>query len=192
MVVEDDVDVDQIHVDQRLFSPLSFSTTINQVHTQGLALSTSRTSSSNEQGHEVSILFFQCNDQVYLTVITILALRTQNRQLHQAPKIGSTLLWRGTANTFKTLRIETSGPRTFCGAYRHHRLSQRELNFSTQYSDLQCANTTRRLSDILCDVVPLFPTKAEVYPLSPSLPHIHDLYLVVITRSSWAMDAAPR
>ena len=33
--------------------------------------------------------------------------RTQNRRLHQASNIG---VWRATANTFKTLRIETSGP----------------------------------------------------------------------------------
>ena len=34
MVVEDDVDVDQIHVDQRLFSPLSLSTTKSSTYSR--------------------------------------------------------------------------------------------------------------------------------------------------------------
>jgi len=56
MVVEDDVDVDQIHVDQHLFSLSSLSTTINKVLKDLSALSMSRTSSLSEQGHEISIL----------------------------------------------------------------------------------------------------------------------------------------
>ncbi|KIK00161.1 hypothetical protein K443DRAFT_100912, partial [Laccaria amethystina LaAM-08-1] len=41
-----------------------------------------------------------------------------------------------------------------------------------------------------CGVVSLFSTKAGTYPPSPSLPHNRGLYLVLMPRSSWGMDAS--
>ena len=54
IVAEDDVDVDQVHVDQRLFSSRLFSPPSTKYSRP--TLSTSRVSSPSKQGREVSIL----------------------------------------------------------------------------------------------------------------------------------------
>ncbi|EDQ98313.1 uncharacterized protein LACBIDRAFT_304197 [Laccaria bicolor S238N-H82] len=53
------------------------------------------------------------------------------------------------------------------------------------------------LPDILCNIVAVFSDQGRTlglrpYPLSPSLPHIHDFYLVLIPHSSWRTDVSLR
>ena len=83
-----------------------------------------------------------------MATTNFLALRIRGLRLHQASKIGGTLLWGGTVDTFKTLRIERRGPSNLFEVC----ITIISLTIP-RYSDLQCGNTTQRLSDIFCDVV---------------------------------------
>ena len=114
-----------------------------------------------------SMLFLQYNAQVELMATIDLAPEIWSRRLHQASIIKRALLWTGTVDTLKTLRIEKSGPSNLfevCIAI----LSLTTLT-KPCCSDFQYANTTQWLSDILCGLYPCSERRPE---LTPSLLHV--------------------